>query len=162
MDVNFLGELESIFREEFLKAAPLYSAASKVKLPYEDIRTFTKLYEGSLSEQSRPVELFADYRVASDPAQFKDKIVDLATAVGHGVDAFIRLENVDSNQGGDPRDTTNLKVTDIFEHSDGRRNLQIGIMKVGPTLMSPAREEESWVFYRFYFAAASIKAEYKH
>lgn len=166
MDLAFIAELENIFREEFLKAAPLYAAASKVKLPYEDIKGTTVLYRGSLSEQSRPVDSIADYELLKNPDTFSEDtqlaIGRLATRAGNAIDGLIRLENVRSIKESDPRQTSNLRVTDIFEHEDGRRNLNIGFVKNSPNLGDPIAINPGWIFYRFYFAAAAIVAEYKH
>src|SRR6266481_5719235 len=133
VDTAFLGELENIFREEFLKAAPLYAAASKIKLPFEDAKKTTVLYRGSLREETRAVETVADYELlkaihAAESAVIRgasEATKRLASAAGTVVDGLIRLENVRSMKESDPRQTTNLRVTDIFEHADGRRNLQI-------------------------------------
>lgn len=165
MDVTFVAELESIFRESFLKSAPLYQAAGKIKLPYEDIKGHAILYRGSLREESRLVEKIADYRILSDMAfagLIQDNFAALATEAAHVVDGLIRLENVQASIDRDPRNTTNLKVTDIFECADGRRNLDIGVVKNTPNIVEPDNPVPGWIFYKFYFAAASIKQEYKN
>lgn len=167
MDVTFVAELESIFRESFLKSAPLYQAAGKVKLPYEDIKGQTVLYRGSLREESRPVEKIADYKILEDtaPSVVRNWVEILAEQAGHVVDGLIRLENVRTSWDHDPRNVSNLKVTDIFDHSDGRRNLDIGFVDASNEPWNPANPFKTipaWIFYKFYFAAASIKQEYKN
>jgi hypothetical protein len=165
IDTTFLGELENIFRDEFLKAAPLYAAASKIKLPFEDAKKTTVLYRGSLNEEARTVESVADYELFKFEHTEDDvraAVTRLASAAGILVDGLIRLENVRSIKESDPRQTANLRVTDIFDHVDGRRNLQI-ILRVssGPSVSDPSQTIAGWVAYRFYFAAATIKMEYK-
>jgi hypothetical protein len=172
IDTAFLGELEDIFRTEFLKAAPLYVAAGKIKLPFEDAKKTTVLYSGSLSEETRTVETIADYELLKTSSvtgpemdrmrEAADAMRRLAGAAGAVVDGLIRLENVRTVNGADPRQTNNLRVTDIFEHADGRRNLQvISVNMPGSFVTGPGPEPPGWVSYRFYFAAATIRMEYK-
>jgi hypothetical protein len=160
-----LAGLESVFREAFLKEAPLYAAASKVKLPFEDITGTTILYQGALHEEARPVHKIADYKILQDqePSSVRNWIEILAEQAGHVVDGLIRLENVRSGRDGDPRNTSYLKVTDIFQCQDGRRNLEVGFVQASNTWSpaDPAALIPAWIFYKFYFAAASIKQEYK-
>jgi hypothetical protein len=143
---------EAIFREEFLKNAPLYVESSKVKMPYEDIHlNLTNLYRGSLHEEVREPIRVADYGLNGN----EHVLVGLARDAGHVVDGLIRIENCRKKDDTDPRDTQTMRVVNIFEHADGRRNLQIGqIVRQDPN-------EPGWIFYRFYFAAAHIQLEYK-
>jgi hypothetical protein len=165
MDVTFQAELESLFRTTFLQAAPLYQASGKFKLPYEDIKKVTTLHRGSLHEVVRTVEEIADYEIAK--GEFtngfaRSALAKLATAAGTCVDGLIRLENVRSHRDHDPRNTMDMKVIDIFDHADGRRNLQI--MSVTPKEWNPAdpfNQIPGWVAYRFYFACAVVSTEYK-
>lgn len=166
MDVTFVAELESIFRESFLKSAPLYQAAGKIKLPYEDIKGTTVLYRGSLREESRPIDNIADYELFKwqyTQDEIRGATEKLASTAGAATDGLIRIENVRSIKESDPRQTNNLRVVDVFEHADGRRNFQL-ILKLnsGPTISDPADTVKGWLAYRFYFAAASIKQEYKN
>lgn len=166
IDATLTSELETIFRDEFLKAAPLYSAARKIKLPYEDIKSSTVMYRGSLSEQTRTVESIADYHLfkGENPTldELNETVGKLASSAGNVVDGLIRIENVRNLKESDPRQTNSLCVTDIFEHADGRRNLQVMyVFSKGPTVSDPAGIVQSWVAYRFYFAVAAIKQEYK-
>jgi hypothetical protein len=165
MDVNFQGEVEDLFRSEFLKAAPLYAAAKKINLPYEDKKQFTSLYRGSLSEQTRVVEEIADYHIFKDepytPATICNQFARLAKEAGHAIEGLIRIENGEHDPDHDVR-SPHIRVIDIFEHSDGRRNLQL--MRVNtpsPSLNGPDATIPPWIAYRFYFAAANVRTEYK-
>jgi len=164
----FLGELDRIFKEDFLEAAPLYVASSKIKLPYEDLHRLTPMYSGALKEVLRPVQQIVDYEsFKKDPEP--EEIIELATRfgqeAGHLVNGLIRMENVRSlSEGtvGDPRDTRNMKVIDIFEHSDGRRNLQVFFYQENrATIHNPTAETTAWFGYKFVFACAAIVLEYK-
>lgn len=161
---EFLAELESIFKDEFLKSAPLYSAANRVKMPVEDKRE-TLLYRGSLSEETRTVHNIADYELIKENTTQEDirtAVKRLAASAGQVVDGLIRLENVTSIKESDPRQTTSLRVTDVFEHADGRRNLQIILTtNPAPSVSDPAYIIKGWIAYRFYFAAAAIRTEYQ-
>jgi hypothetical protein len=164
VDQAFIAELERIFKEEFLKAAPLYKASSKVKLPYEDLHRPTLMYRGSLTEESRCVEVIADFEsFKADPEV--EEIIEVATKFGQQagtlVDGLIRLENVRSVQGADPRDVRNMKVIDVFEHPDGRRNAQVFFVQGPPPEMDMAASRGAWFGYKFHFAAAAIVMEYK-
>lgn len=160
MDVKIY---ENLFKEEFLKNAPLYVAAKKVKLPIEDIKAETLLYRGSLHEESRTVELISDYTTC--PGNFYDwvfpAVKKLAAQAGIVVDGLIRKENSRTRTGNDPRQVQGLVVTDVFEHEDGRRNLQPVIAKNAPVQAHDPSEDQGWVAYRFYFACAAIRQEYK-
>src|ERR1700719_2294420 len=161
---EFRGELETLFRTNFLQAAPLYQASGKFKLPYEDIKTSTTLYRGSLSEQTRTVETYADWFQFDDerpytPDHARGVIMRMGKEAGICVDGLIRLENVRNHRDHDPRNTTDMKVVDIFDHADGRRNLQIILSDPSPS--DPGTDLQPWVGYRFYFAAASVSSEYK-
>lgn len=161
--------LDKLFRETFLASAPLYSAASKVKLPYEDLKT-TTLYRGSLTDEMRTVEQIADYQILNedeiqDPAKLAEVTKDLATRAGHCVDGLIRMENGKQRDGGDVRNTGATRVVDIFEHSDGRRNLNVIFVNSTSEPWNPANPFhtiQGWIAYRFYFACARIRQEYKH
>lgn len=161
---EFTAELEAIFKEEFLTAAPLYSAATKVKLPVEDKRE-TLLYRGSLTEETRKVQSIADYELlkeAHEPDDVRAALKRLAAIAGAVVDGLIRLENVNSIKESDPRQTTHLRITDIFEHADGHRNLQIILTtNAAPSVVDPAYLIKGWIAYRFYFSAAAIHTEYQ-
>lgn len=165
MNTGLLGELERIFKEEFLKAAPLYQASSKVKLPYEDLHRPTLMYNGSLKQVMRQVDQLADYESFKTSPE-TDELIDLATKFGQQagtyVDGCIRAENIRSAPDGvvgDPRDTRNVKVIDVFEHSDGRRNLQVFLVESTPKISLD--EAIGWFGYKFYFAAAAIVMEYQ-
>src|ERR1700680_3929868 len=103
MDVEFQEYLEESFRTEFLKSAPLYAAAPKIRLPYEDIKKSTTLYRGSLTEQVRTVEEIADYQIFKDergnntgwPGNQKAaaKFIAMAREAAQCVEGLIRLEN---------------------------------------------------------------------
>lgn len=163
-----IPSLEVLFRGTFFESAPLYAAASKVKLPYEDLKT-TMLYRGSLTDETRTVEQIADYHILSeaeiqDPEKLTSITKDLATEAGHFVDGLVRLENGKLREGGDVRNTTALRVTDVFEHADGRRNLNFIFVDSRNQAWNPADPFKilaGWIAYRFYFACARIRAEYK-
>ena len=165
MDVNFQTELEELFRTEFLKAAPLYAEAKKVRLPYEDKKQITSLYRGSLSEQVRTVEEIADYHLFKDepctPHTIHEEFASLAKQAGHAIDGLIRIENGRRDPDHDVR-SPHIRVTDIFEHTDGRRNLQL-IVNDAPAWnpSDPFKQMPPWIAYRFYFAAANVRTEYK-
>lgn len=162
--------LDKLFRETFLASAPLYSAASKVKLPYEDLKTTTTLYRGSLTDEVRTVEQIADYQILNevaiqDSAKLVEVTKDLATRAGHFVDGLIRMENGKQRDGGDVRNTGATRVVDIFEHTDGRRNLNFILVNSASEPWNPAnpfKTIQGWIAYRFYFACARIRQEYKH
>ena len=163
-NIAFLGELERIFKEEFLKAAPLYVASSKIKLPYEDLHRPTPMYSGSLKEVTRQVNLLADYETfKTDPEA--EELIEWAGTFGHQagiyVDGCIRAENIREVVGCDPRDVRNVKVIDVFEHTDGRRNLQIYFVQSSSTVASPTVDWKACFGYKFVFACAAIVLEYK-
>lgn len=164
MDVT---QYEELFKDEFLKNAPLYTAASKVKLPYEDLKIkATQLYRGSLNTEERTIEELADYRLIKETVTddiIRAYFVEMAADAGKCVDGLIRSENLKSLKESDFRQTTNLVVTNIFDHNDGRRNLQLMLQRepLGPSLQDPASIVQGWVAYRFYFACAAIRQEYK-
>lgn len=166
MDINFQAELENLFRTEFIKAAPLYQASSKLKLPHEDLKKTTTLYRGSTHDVVRTVEEIADFEIPKGeftPEFVRTSIARMATEAAHVVDGLIRLENVRSHRDHDPRNTTDMKVVDIFDHADGRRNLQV--IMVNSSEWNPADPFKSipgWVAYRFYFTCAVISSEYKN
>jgi len=153
MSVVAHPNFEAIFREEFLKSAPLYVAASKVRMPHEDIRLgATVMYRGALHEESRCPVLVSDYRVVEgDPTEEAHIaiVIGLAREAGVVVDGLIRVENCKGLDGTDPRDTAMLRVTNIFEHLDGRSNLLIGQIV--------SEKEIGWMYYRFHFAAARVR-----
>jgi hypothetical protein len=168
VSLEFISELESIFRHNFIQAAPLYTASGKFKLPYEDIKKTTSMYRGSLTEVVRKVDEFADWEMAPKtgftPEFARTTVSKLATQAGVVIDGFIRLENVRNHRDHDPRNTTDMKVVDIFDHSDGRRNLQIIGMDSKGNGFNPAdpfTEIPGWIAYRFYFAAAVVSSEYR-
>jgi hypothetical protein len=160
-DQALVAELERIFKEEFLKAAPLYQACSKVKLPYEDLHRPTLMYRGSLREETRIVDQIADYE-SFKTAPEVEELIELATKMGGQagayVDGAIRVENC-RTKGADPRDVRNTKVIDVFEHADGRRNLQVFFVQ-GSTSPDPAAQSMAWFGYKFFFAAANVVLEY--
>jgi len=162
--MDFIEKLELTFKEGFLAATPsLYMAAKKVKLPIEDIKREVALYRGSLHEEARQVELIADYKTALKDFSEDwalETIADLGYEAGVLVEGLIRIENARNRDGRDPRNATNLVVTDIFSHEDGRRNLTINMVTNIPA-MDPAGVVAGWVSYRFYFACAAIRQEYK-
>lgn len=159
--------LEALFRKTFLESAALYSVASKVKLPYEDLKT-TMLYRGSLTDETRTVEQIADYRTLDHiEIQNSEKHAEitkkLAADAGALVDGMIRLENGKRRDGGDVRDTNQLRVVDVFEHTDGRRNLNfMCVESPNPSVVDPAHLIAGWIAYRFYFACARIRQKYEH
>lgn len=167
MDVNFQTELEGLFRTNFLQAAPLYQASSKFKLPYEDLKQTTRLYAGAVHEVVRTVEEYADYFRFEDefrwtPMNARGVVARFGKEAGIFVDGLIRGENLRNHRDHDPRNTTDMKVVDIFDHVDGRRNLQI--MAVRPTEWNPAdpfKAIPGWIAYRFYFAAGVVSSQYK-
>jgi len=161
MDVE---DYSRIFEEAFLQEANLYPQAKKIKLPYEDIKTSTLLYRGSLHEESRTVESIADYKIIHEPFTepwIIPAVENLATNAAALVDGLIRIENTRKRDGTDPRTIQNLVVTDVFEHSDGRRNFQLNVVQSPPNVADPAAFIPGWVSYRFYFACAAIRQEYK-
>jgi hypothetical protein len=167
MDVNFQAELEEVFKQTFLENAPLYVAAPKVRLPYEDIKKSTTLYRGSLSEQVRTVEEIADYHIFKEgwPGNQKAaaKFIDMAREAAQCVEGLIRLENSRHDPDHDVRSPT-TRVIDIFEHKDGRRNFQpiaVDATKEAWNPADPFNQIHAWVAYRFYFAAANVRTEYK-
>ncbi len=134
-------------------------------MPYEERRKITTLYRGALSEEARPVELISDFYLFKD-APTEEEVLSKAAEFGRNagvlVDGLIRIENVkNSSHGYDPRNTTYLKVTDVFEHVDGRRNLDIFYANFPLSVVDPAGIIKSTLAYRFFFAAASIRTEYK-
>lgn len=156
--------MEKLFRETFLASAPLYSAASKIKLPYEDLKTTTTLYRGSLTDEMRTVEQicnFKNYKDAHDTEDLKNITRNLATEAGHLVDGLIRMEHGKNRDGGDLHNTQATRVIDVFEHADGRPNLNFMYVTNTPT-MDPGATLVGWIAYRFYFACARIRQEYKH
>ena len=165
--ISDVSALEALFRRTFLESAPLYSAASKVKLPFEDLKT-TMLYRGSLTEETRTVEQIADYRTLDHKEiQDSEKQIEitkkLATNTNILVDGLIRLENGKRRDGGDVRDTNQLRVVDVFEHVDGRRNLNfMCVESPNPSVVDPAHLIAGWIAYRFYFACARIRQKYEH
>jgi len=160
----FLGELECIFKEEFLKAAPLYVASSKIKLPYEDLHRLTPMYSGSLKEVTRIVEQIADihfFKADPDPEEIIERTTTFAQQSGALVDGLIRMENLRSKVP-DFQDVRNMKVIDVFEHSDGRRNAQLFFSAPGElTVSDPAGIGHGFIGYKFVFACAAIVLEYK-
>ncbi len=165
MDVNFIAELENLFRTNFLKSAPLYLASSVFRLPYEDIKRIVTAYRGSLTEVTRPVEEIADYELSKPREGFhpdwaRYTISKLGQEAGAVIDGLIRLENVRNHPSHDPRNTADMRVVDIFDHADGRRNLQIMAVDY-PSSSDPNATMPGWVGYRFYFAAATISSEYR-
>ena len=173
MDVKFLAELEEVFKTTFLETAPLYAAAPKVKLPYEDIKKSTTLYRGSLAEQARPVEEIADYHIFKDAQGNNvgwpgneaalDKFQEFAWNAAMLIEGLIRLENGRRDPDHDVRSSA-IRVIDIFEHSDGRRNFQpmaVDATKEAWNPADPFQRTPAWVAYRFYFAAANVRTEYK-
>lgn len=164
MDVNFLELLEEVFKKTFLENAPLYAAAKTVKYPCED-KILTTLYRGSLSEQTRKVEEISDYYLFKSvfdpgPAEIKAEFEKMAKEAGIVVDGLIRLENSRTTDH-DVRNVTGLRVINIFEHMDGRRNLQLMVSNPPPSSTDPNAIIPPWIAYRFYFAAANVRTEYK-
>src|SRR6267142_551559 len=158
MDVNFIAELESLFRTNFLQAAPLYQASSKFKLPYEDIKKSTTLYRGSLNEVVRKVDEYADWYQFKEegfqysPDRARAKVRQFGAEAGIFVDGFIRLENIRNHPSHDPRNTADMMVVDIFDHADGRRNFQIILAdNPPPSVNGPDAQIPPWVAYRFHF-----------
>jgi len=166
--ISDVSALEALFRRTFLESAPLYSAASKIKLPYEDLKSTVTLYHGSLHDEARTVEQIADYRTLdhkeiNDIDKGIELVKELAMGAGACVDGLIRLENCKHRDGADVRDTTQLRVIDIFEHTDGRRNLNFILQtSPGPSVVDPADRIAGWIAYRFYFACARIRQKYEH
>jgi len=162
MDVT--ENLELAFKESFLHAAPLYKAAKKFKLPIEDIKREVTLYRGSLHEEARRVELIADYKSAEKDFSEDwalETVADLGLEAGVLVDGLIRIENARNRDGRDPRNSSNLVVTDIFNHEDGRSNVTINMVRNVPSVADPEAWIGGWVSYRFYFACAAIRQEYQ-
>ena len=164
---TFVAELEGLFHTSFIKSAPLYQASSRFKLPYEDIKRITTAYRGSLTEVTRPVEEIADYEISKlaegfHPDWARYTISKLGQEAGTLIDGFIRLENVRNHPSHDPRNTADMRVVDIFDHADGRRNLQIMVVENPPSSINgPDATMPGWVGYRFYFAAATISSQYR-
>ena len=165
MDTTLHAELDELFRANFLKSAPLYQASSVFRLLYEDIKKITTAYRGSLTEVTRPVEEIADYEVSKHgfhPDWARATISKLGQEAGTHIDGLIRLENVRNHPSHDPRNTADMRVVDIFDHSDGRRNLQIMVVEnPPPSVYGPDATMPGWVGYRFYFAAATISSQYR-
>jgi hypothetical protein len=161
VDAALVAELERIFKEEFLKAAPLYQACSKVKLPYEDLHRPTLMYRGSLREETRIVDQIADYE-SFKTAPEVEELIELATKMGGQagayVDGAIRTENC-RTKGADPRDVRNTKAIDVFEHTDGRRNLQV-FLHIPPMSVDPQGSVAVIFGYKFFFATANVVLEY--
>ena len=160
-----IAELDQLFRTTFLESAPLYRLAYKVKLPFEDLKSTTTLYRGSLTEETRTVEQISDYQILnheqiSDLNKVTEITKELANKAGVFIDGLIRLENGKRRDGVDVRDTRATYVTEIFEHADGRRNLNFMLVTNNP-VMDPAALTSGWIAYRFYFAVARLKPEYK-
>ncbi len=165
MENNLGPELEGLFRTNFLKSAPLYQASSVFRLLYEDIKKITTAYRGSLTEVTRPVEEIADYEVSKlaegfHPDWARYTISKLGQEAGTLIDGLIRLENVRNHPSHDPRNTADMRVVDIFDHADGRRNLQIMVVEHSSS-SDPTATMPGWVGYRFYFAAATISSQYR-
>jgi hypothetical protein len=165
---NRSAVLDDLFRTAFVKAAPLYRNSFKIKLPYEDLKTTTTLYRGSLHEETRTVESISDYEMLRDPEDTEEVIQlteKLATEAGILVDGLIRLENGKLRDGADVRDVTAVYVTDVFEHTDGRRNLNflfVDALKNGWNPADPFGIKKGWIAYRFYFACARIRQKYEY
>jgi len=163
LDISLHTELEELFRTNFLKSAPLYQASSVFRLPYEDIKKITTAYRGSLTEVTRPVEEISDYEIAKDGFTGHwviDAISKLARDAGACVDGLIRLENTRNHPAHDSRNTADMRVTDIFDHADGHKNLQITMVS-SAALGTEFTPVPGWVAYRFYFAAATISSQYR-
>lgn len=166
---DFTEKAETRFRYGFASTALLYGAASKVKIPYETRKDSASLYRGSLKEEVRTVELLADYRTFDKIANGTPTVDDLLTQMtlfgqeaGAAVDTLIRIENVRNNESNDPRNTKDLKVANVFEFADGHPNLEIiAVENPGFHISDPSAELPGWLAYRFYFACAAIKLEYK-
>jgi hypothetical protein len=160
MDIAFQAELEEVFKQNFLEHAPLYVAAPKVKLPYEDIKKSTTLYRGSLSEQVRVVDEIADYHIFENgwpgPEGVKEKTRELARNAALCVEGLIRVENRRNDPDHDVR-SPHIRVIDVFEYADGRRNFQPFYVKASEQIS----QGPSWIAYRFCFAAANVRTEYK-
>ena len=160
-------DLYTIFEGNFLANAPLYQESKKVKIPFEDAKKETVLYRGSLIEQVRPVDTIADFRMFTGAVPANNEIRHLAGELGKtaGIvtDGLIRLENVRHNPDGDPRNLE-VRVADILEHADGRKNLQVFFVDTSKEPWNPADPMKTiagWIAYRFYFAAANVRTEYK-
>lgn len=149
-------QLHETFENALISAAPLYGMATKVKMPSEDRGGETVLYRGSLHEEIRPVIFVSDYELLPQGAVSLEMAKDLGTQAGHIVDGLIRIENV-KIKGNDPRDILNLRVSNIRSHSEGRSNLEFGFS----SFTLPGQEPRDLMFYRFWFAAASINQHYK-
>lgn len=164
MDVTFSETIEETFKTTFLENAPLYRAAKTIRFPCED-KISTVLYRGSLSEQVRTVEEISDYHLfrqsfSVDESQIREKFQEFAKEAGTVVDGLIRLENSRTTDH-DVRNTTGLRVIDIFQHADGRRNLQLMVSQPPANFNGPDGGLPPWIAYRFYFAAANVRTEYK-
>ena len=151
---------EQIFHDCFLENAPLYRNCKKVKLPYEDLKTTATLYHGSLKDEMRTVEQIADYRLLKnpeDPKELASLTRELACHAGILVDGLIRMENGRKRDGSDVLNVSNTAVINVFEHFDGRRNLNFMVVD-GRRIHStdPANILTGWIAYRFYFAVAKV------
>jgi hypothetical protein len=166
MDVNFQAELESLFRTNFLQAAPLYRESAKFKLPYEDLKSATNLYRGATYDVTRKVEEIADWFIFDKIPYSQDHARGIAQRFGIEagtlIDGLIRMENARSHRDHDLRNTTDMKAVDVFDHADGRRNFQIILQDSQiPSINGPDANIKEWVGYRFYFCCAVVSREYK-
>lgn len=154
---------ERVFQTTFLANAPLYRDCKKVKLPHESITGLATLYHGSLKDEERTVEQIADYRMlkdADDAAEVRKCTEELATNLAILVDGLIRIENGRNRDGANIHDTSATIVTDLFEHFDGRRNLNF-LYASHASLIDPGSAPIGWVAYRCYLAVAKVRMEYK-
>ena len=166
MDVEYL---EAVFKNEFLDNAPLYMASKKVQLGAEDLKPKVEfvMYRGSLQEYGNTVDLLADYRDCRTEYNEKwllENTRELARNAGIAVDGLLRKENTKERDASDPRRTDNMLVIDIFEMKDGRKNLNFVVVNSVEQKWNPAdpfNTIKGWIAYRFYFACAAIRQEYK-
>ena len=148
---------ESVFFSETKKNLNLYYRANKIMLASQVINL--DLWEPKQRIFGRvPIVQMADYKELEQmpstqrEEKIEEAITQFAKEAAITVESLIKITATKCN--GSSHNVTNLLVTDIFEKSDGNKNLRFNVVLNSPiSVADPESKYCGWISYKFLFAS---------